>query len=825
MPVYYGRHRDPYVLKDTPVAGGTGGEGSVYEIEGNANLVAKLYHAKKFTSLPNGGDSRQYLYEKLLTMLDQPVNPYVGSGVSQALTVAWPQDILMDSQGVFVGYIMPRVNSRYHIYDASRERERKMLYPHYTWKTAVVIAYNLALAVKIVHSTNAVIGDFNTNNIMLDHLGHVTLIDTDSFNITNQRTGKVYKCTVGVAENLPPELQGKNLAASTSIFTQQTDNFALAIHIFSLLMNNCHPFSCSSMNQLQSSASGNPAARNIVRGDCPYVSNGRGTRAADAPDIMLLPPELQQLFERAFAYDVYTAVQAATIARRPSAEEWFNALQRLVKTKFAVCSNPSHVYPPHNRMCPWCALEQRKKGQLTVHSNPIPQQPGPGQQPTLVQRPAAPQPAIDMSHFQLDAGGRTLIKYVGPGGDVVVPPGVTHIKECAFSPYSSYRDKELQRIQKYLYGGTAQPPQKAIKSIVLPQGVTAIGESAFADCTGLQRVVLPHGIRSIGAGAFQGCSSLQSISIPQGITQIDEDTFWGCESLQNVIIPPGVTRIGRSAFFGCKNLRQITIPPSTVWIGGGAFRNCSSLQRADVAPGTIIFEDAFAGCSSLLTRPGGEMETAGTDLSHFKFDEGCHVLKKYVGPGGDVIIPKGVAMIGDGAFSNCSSLRSVTIPTGLVWIGNSAFSDCSNLQSVTMPDEITYLGEDAFSRCSSLRHVTIPQGIETIIQSAFFGCSSLESVTIPNGVTEIGKGAFQCCYKLKSITIPQGVKEIALHAFANCFDLQSVTLPASVTKIGHEAFWRHKKRTWLIHPLTIYAPAGSYAQKYASKNGLRFRSI
>lgn len=387
MPIYYGRHRDTYVLKDKPLDSG-GGEGVIYELEGNLNLVAKLYRDKKFAPLPNGEDSRRYLYEKLLTMLDQPVNPYVGSGANQALTVAWPQDILMDSRGAFVGYTMPRVSSRFHIYAASRERERKQLYPNYTWKTAVIIASNLALAVKIVHGTNAVIGDFNTNNIMLDDRGRVTLIDTDSFNITNQRTGKVYKCTVGVAETLPPELQGKNLAASASVFTQQTDNFALAIHIFSLLMNNCHPFLCNSMNQLQSSASGNPVARNIVQGNCPYVSKGRGIPNVAAPDITMLPPELRQLFERAFAYDAHTAIQAATIARRPSAEEWFHALQRLLQTNFATCGNPSHVYPPHNRMCPWCAIEQRRQSQITIDPAPMPAPPPAAVTPPVTRPPA-----------------------------------------------------------------------------------------------------------------------------------------------------------------------------------------------------------------------------------------------------------------------------------------------------------------------------------------------------------------------------------------------------------------------------------------------------
>ena len=162
MAVYFGRNRATSYTLGRRLGGG--GEGEVYEITGMHSLVAKIYFKSKFTPTPESPAPRQQLKEKIETMLDQPVDPYI-NGV---LSVAWPQDILSDQQGQFVGYTMPRVDSKYHIFAASRERERVQLYPHYTWKTAILIAYNLALAVKVVQRTNAIIGDMNPNNIILE---------------------------------------------------------------------------------------------------------------------------------------------------------------------------------------------------------------------------------------------------------------------------------------------------------------------------------------------------------------------------------------------------------------------------------------------------------------------------------------------------------------------------------------------------------------------------------------------------------------------------------------------------------------------------------
>ncbi|WP_298092667.1 protein kinase domain-containing protein [uncultured Catenibacterium sp.] len=353
--IYYGRNHKIYDLGQRL---GGGGEGEIYDIVGNPSLVAKIYFNSKFNPVPGNSNPRKNLKEKIETMLEQPVQPYV-NGV---LTVAWPQDLLLNQQGQFVGYVMPRVKSTHHIFAASRERERMQLYPHYTWKTSIAIAYNLSLAVKIIHQSNAVVGDMNPNNIMIDEHGHVTIIDTDSFNITNKNTSKVYKCSVGISEMLAPELQGKNLADPRSVFNEKTDDFSLAIHICTLLMNNCHPFGCTSFNISQSSTSTNPVVYNILRGNCPYVTNAKGKASPDSPDVKMLPKDIRDLFDRAFNYTSSTAIKSSTIRKRPSAREWQNALGKLLNSNMKTCKKlypEVHVYPASYHKCPWCAIKSK----------------------------------------------------------------------------------------------------------------------------------------------------------------------------------------------------------------------------------------------------------------------------------------------------------------------------------------------------------------------------------------------------------------------------------------------------------------------------------
>ena len=110
-----------------------------------------------------------------------------------------------------------------------------------------------------------------------------------------------------------------------------------------------------------------------------------------------------------------------------------------------------------------------------------------------------------------------------------------------------------------------------------------------------------------------------------------------------------------------------------------------------------------------------------------------------------------VTSIGNGAFSYCSGLTSVTIPNSVTTIGSQAFQVCSSLTYVTIPNSVTSIGNSAFSYCSGLTSVTIPNSVTTIGSNAFRGCSGLTSVTIPNSVTTIGGNAFTQCSGLTSV--------------------------------------------------------------------------
>ena len=147
-------------------------------------------------------------------------------------------------------------------------------------------------------------------------------------------------------------------------------------------------------------------------------------------------------------------------------------------------------------------------------------------------------------------------------------------------------------------------------------------------------------------------------------------------------------------------------------------------------------------------------------------------------------------VIGDYAFSGCSSLTSLTLPSSVTSIGGHAFEKCSGLTSLTLPSSVTSIGEFAFRYCSGLTSLTIPSGVTTIDYYAFADCRGLTSLTLPSSVTSIGGYAFAWCSGLTSLTLPSSVTSIGGHAFESCSGLTSLTLPSSVTEIDWSTFER-----------------------------------
>ena len=160
-------------------------------------------------------------------------------------------------------------------------------------------------------------------------------------------------------------------------------------------------------------------------------------------------------------------------------------------------------------------------------------------------------------------------------------------------------------------------------------------------------------------------------------------------------------------------------------------------------------------------------------------------------------------VIGDYAFSGCSSLTSLTLPSSVTSIGGHAFEKCSGLTSLTLPSSVTSIGEFAFRYCSGLTSLTIPSGVTTIDYYAFADCRGLTSLTLPSSVTSIGGYAFAWCSGLTSLTLLSSVTSIGDYAFAWCSGLTSLTLPSSVTSIGGHAFESCSGLTSLTLPSSV----------------------
>ena len=306
----------------------------------------------------------------------------------------------------------------------------------------------------------------------------------------------------------------------------------------------------------------------------------------------------------------------------------------------------------------------------------------------------------------------------------------------------------------------------------------------------VKSAVIAEGVTSIGEYAFYDCRSLTSVTIPDSVTSIGKYAFYKCKSLTSVTIPDSVTSIGKYAFYKCKSLTSVTIPDSVTRIGSYAFRDCASLTGIWVAEGNSHYSSDVFGVlfnkdkTTLVQCPGAfaayAIPNSVTSIGEYAFYD-CTSLAS-------VTIPDSVMSIGGLAFNGCSSLTSVTIPNGVTSIGALAFGGCTSLTSVTIPDSVTIIGYGAFGSCESLTSVTIPNGVMSIGEEAFSWCTSLTSVTIPNSVTSIGERAFYYCTSLTSVTIPNSVTLIDNGAFYECTSLTSVTIPDSVTIIGWGAF-------------------------------------
>ena len=372
--------------------------------------------------------------------------------------------------------------------------------------------------------------------------------------------------------------------------------------------------------------------------------------------------------------------------------------------------------------------------------------------------------------------------------------------------------------------------------VVIPVGVTAIGNNAFENREGVTAVTIPAWFTSIGKNAFAGAANLTTITIEGGKFDdltIGEYAFAGCKSLTTLTVNGGssmddgaliigayafannaklttpaiaenanLTTIGAYAFSGCSSISEVVIQKTTTTIGERAYAQGTDISKvvfaengANVEFGSFVFEgcqklssitipstittfdgSVFAGCNNISAIVVDEDNPALSSYDGVLYDKNATTILYY--PRAKAVdmtaLPATVTKIGSATFQSNASITDLVIPARITEIGEKAFENCVNLTSVTFEGTAdVVIGKSAFANCVKLATVTLPAGLTNIGEKAFY-LTAISSIAIPENVTTIGAYAFAST-NIGAITIPNAVATIAEGAFSNCAKLQTVT--------------------------------------------------
>ena len=341
---------------------------------------------------------------------------------------------------------------------------------------------------------------------------------------------------------------------------------------------------------------------------------------------------------------------------------------------------------------------------------------------------------------------------------------------------------------------------KNITTISINSG-KSIGDSAFANCTSLERLFVPDEIEKFGNGVLSGCNNIK-------YNDWLGTKYIGSQNSKYLVLITGTNVIGKfttngdtriiaeNAFKDCTTIIEISITENVIMIGDSAFANCTSITNIAIPDSvTYIGSSAFLGCIGLT-----DVYYTGDIASwcNLSFDSSYSNPMYYAGNlyineellQGELKIPDRVTSIKDYAFYNCTSLTSITIPDSVRSIGNEAFYGCIGLMSITILNGVAIVEDAAFNNCSNLTDIYYMGDIEDwciisfgddysnpmyYADNLYFNGEQLYGdIVLGNDVIKIPYGTFKNQREIKSVTISKSIASIGDYAFYNCANLKKV---------------------------------------------------
>ncbi|MDR1135965.1 MAG: leucine-rich repeat protein, partial [Clostridiales Family XIII bacterium] len=416
----------------------------------------------------------------------------------------------------------------------------------------------------------------------------------------------------------------------------------------------------------------------------------------------------------------------------------------------------------------------------------------------------------EVSSFLIVDG--VLQAYLGDGGRVKIPEGVTEIGDSAFANNRTVTKVVFNEGLKKI-GDSAFMNAALIGAIEFPESLESIGAYAFSGTTGLAGVLqIPDKVVSIGNAAFYNNRDFTSLKLGSSVVTIGDEAFQGCTRIMGVLKLPSTTvSIGQRAFMQCLSFTELSLNMGLKTIGDMAFWNCPSISGDLIIPDTVtsVGSDAFGACYALNGRL--QLSESMTAVNSGTFSDNNNIT-------GELVIPDSVLKIDAYAFRGLSKLRTIRFGKGLERINNYVFGNCTGVTKIlfagaAVPDnaalaladlsnlERIYVPKESLAAYVEALSAYLPERIEILavddeaadgfiivdgVLERYVGDGGI--VTIPEGVREIETAAFIYNKAVTGIVFNEGLKKIGAAAFMNTGLTGVLEFPDSLESIGAAAF-------------------------------------
>lgn len=343
-----------------------------------------------------------------------------------------------------------------------------------------------------------------------------------------------------------------------------------------------------------------------------------------------------------------------------------------------------------------------------------------------------------------------------------------------------------------------RPAEKVEGEVIVPSHVEYEGKS--------------YPVTFIDREAFYGMK-MTSLVLPDSVVEIKDSAFKNCDCLRDVYLGNNLKKIGDYAFEWCENLRYMTIPASVQQVGYHALHRTVLVDNS-WKWGVLYFGHILYGYHGDLPEHSYiEVREGTTVIADGAFNSKFETLKDYNNLEG-IVLPDGIKRIGDAAFANCKGLTYVSMPKSVEYIGRYSFEkdvkilsaprrrpkkaqteepfpkDVATIEEtdrytldengvLTFKEDVTLIKDEEFKGRNDIKKVILPGTVDSVGEFSFANCKSLREVVISEGISWIWRNAFTCCNKLKRVHLPASMETICSSAFSCCKGLQEAVVPSN----------------------------------------------